>query len=99
MSSLEDPLFWMGAGSWLVAFWLGAQAGRLVPRVGPAALQAILVSATVLLVIAAVFILPLGVSGNIPLPCCGRFDAYTHGSIVGIALNIGFRLVLSRRSA
>lgn len=97
MSSLADPLFWIGAGSWLMAFWLGNQAARLAPRVGPVPVQAILVSAAALSAIAAAFAVPLAVSGNIPIPCCSRFDAYTHGSILGIALNIVFRLVNSKR--
>lgn len=62
-------------------------------------MQMILVSVVMLSVIGIVFVLPLLVTGNLPLPCCERFDSYKYGSALGIALLVVAQIWRARRRA
>ncbi|MGE0333524.1 MAG: hypothetical protein AB7P37_22820 [Ramlibacter sp.] len=95
---ISDPLFWVAALQWTVAFPLGRRATDAVSRVFAPPLQMLLVSMVMLAVACAVFLFPLLLTGNLPLPCCERFDSYKYGTGVGIGLLVAARLYLSFRA-
>ncbi len=92
-TTLTDTLFWIAIVQWVTAFPVGRMVSDYVPRIFSIPIQMILVSIVMLVVICAVFVLPLLLTGNFPLPCCERIYSYKYGAGVGIGLLIIVKII------